>query len=205
MARPVTSDPSLPLSSCPVDRRKSPRFHGLLKDAVEFSPRTHVLLAVLFVRGSKACPKGRITNVKVCLEPQWPSCPALLSWCPWAACTVPLSPSPPQAVESPCSVQLFSHACTDEFLTAPAGQSWCFGSLGFLDHCCFVLMCCSMVCSGSHASQALGSFSRIFSRIRVIQTSCTGRLKSCNPRLCARTAVSDVSGSSVTHLKVYRH
>lgn len=76
-------------------------------------------------------------------------------------------------------------------LSVPTAQSRYFGSLGFLDHCCFVLMCCTMVCSGSQAShRPFGDWCNVFSRIRVIQTSCTYRLKSCNPQLHAHSAVS---------------
>lgn len=74
VARPVSSDPSLPLTSCPVDRRKRPRFLGLLQGCCG------VFTSHPCSFGSAVpCPKGRITNVKIYLEPNWPSPPPLLS------------------------------------------------------------------------------------------------------------------------------
>lgn len=140
----------------------------------------------LFREAKLPCPKGRITNVKVCLEPKWPCSPAVHG----QPALCPCPPALPWAVESPWSVQLFSNACTDEFLTAPTGLSWYFGSLGFLDHYCFVLMCCTMVCSGSRASQALWELVKCLFQNQSNPNLLYCRLKSCNPRLRARTAVS---------------
>lgn len=100
---------------------------------------------------AKLVPRGELAMWNSALSH---SGPALLP-CPPGVHGQPAACPCPSLSSSLCSVQLISHACTHEFRTAPTGQSWYFGSLGFLDHCCFVLMCCTMVCSGSHASQAL--------------------------------------------------
>lgn len=90
--QPFRSQPAL--SSCPVHRRISPWFQG----CCGVSPPTPVLFwqCCLFREVKLSCPRGRITNVKVYLEPKWPSTPAPLSCCP-RGCTVPLSPSPSQS------------------------------------------------------------------------------------------------------------
>lgn len=201
VARAVTSDPSLPLLCCPVHRGISPWLHGLLQGCCGvFKPQPHSFgSAVPFREAKLPCPKGRITNVKVCLEL------AQLSCCPWAACIVPCPPALPRAVESPWSVQLFSDAGTDEFLVLLRQDG-----PGTLDHLAslimIVLFWCAVQCSGqAHMlHRPFGNWWSVFPRIRGIQTSCTCRLKSCSPPLRAHTAVS-VSGSSVTHLKIYRH
>lgn len=103
----------------------------------------------------------------------------------------PCPPALPRAVQSPWPVQLFSDACTDEFLTLLRQHS-----PGTLDHLASLIIIALFWCAVQRSVQVLtlhrpfGNWWSVFSRIRVIQTSCTCRLKSCNPRLHARTAVS---------------
>lgn len=155
VARPVSSDPSLPLTSCPVDRRKIPWAAPRMLWSLHLPPL--FLWQCCSIQGSKAS-LSQGENYQ-CENLPWaklaqPSCPPLC--CPWAACIVSLSPSPSQSSGVPVAssaVLRRMHRWISH--SAPTGQSWYFGSLGFLDHYSFVLMCCTMVCSGSHASQAL--------------------------------------------------
>lgn len=72
------------------------------------------------------------------------SCPPLLLSMGSLHCAPVPQPFPEQW--SPCGQFSCSqtHAPMNSSSSAPTGQSWYFGSLGFLDHYCFVLMCCTM-------------------------------------------------------------
>lgn len=106
------------------------------------------------------CTMGRITNVKVYLEPNSTSTPF-----PYLALLLrgqpalwPDRPRPQPALRhskwklTVQSVQLFFKSMHRALRCLSSsdmrGQSWYFRALGFLDHYCFVLMCCTMVCSG---------------------------------------------------------
>lgn len=139
------------------------------------------------VQGSKASlSQGWITSVKVYLEPSWPSTPALLS------CIVPLSPSPSQSSGVPVvssAVLKRMHWWISQVLLRQ-------DSPGTLDHLASLIIIVLFWCAVQWSVQVhklhrpFGNCWSVFSRITVIQTSCTCRLKSCNPRLRACTAVS---------------
>lgn len=87
VARPVSSDPSLPLPSCPVDRRKSPWFLWSFH-----------LPALFFwqhcsIQGSEASLFHRENSQ--CENLPWAK--LAQPCCPWAGCIVALSPSPSQS------------------------------------------------------------------------------------------------------------
>lgn len=161
---------------------------------MEFSPPTPALLAVLFRSGKRSflVPKGELPMWKSTLSQAGP---ALLPSCPAVPgqlqCPPVLSPALPRAVESPWSVQLLSDTCTDERLVLLRQDS-----PGTLDHLASLIIIILLWCAVQWSVQVhtlhspFGNWWSVFSRIRVIQTSCTCRLKSCNPRLRARTAVS---------------
>lgn len=143
------------MTSCPGDTRISPRVRGLLWGCC--SHPCALGSAVPFTEAKLPCPRGRITSVKVYLEPSWPSTPALLSCCPWAACIVPLSPSPSQSSGVPVvssAVLKRMHRWIPQVLLQQDSPGT-LGHLAFL--IIIVLFWCVvqwMVCSGSHASQA---------------------------------------------------
>lgn len=178
------------MTSCPVDRRRSPWVHGLLRGCcgVFTSHPCAFGSAVLFRKAKLPCPRGRITSVKVYLEPSWPSTPALLCCCPRAACIVPLSPSPSQSSGVPVvssAVLKRMHRWISRVLLQQ-------DSPGTLDHLAFLIIIVLFWCAVQWSVQVhtlhrpFGNWWSVFSRIRVIQTSCTCRLKSCNPpALCS--------------------
>lgn len=190
VARPVTSDPSLPLSSCPVGRRKSPWFHGLLKDAVCGVLTSHPCsFSSAVCSGKQSLFQGE--NYQ-CESLPWAtvaqlSCPALLVSMGSLHCAPVPQPSPGSGVP----VLSCSH------MRAPMNSSLLQqDSPGTLDHLASLVIIVWFWRAVQWSVQVhvlhrpFGSWWSVFSRIRVIQTSCTGRLKGCNPRLRARTAGS---------------
>lgn len=179
----------IPACPCPAalwTEGKAPDSLGCSKDAVEFPPPS----PVPFRAAKLPCPTGRIPNVKIYLEPNWPnplpSSPAVLGQ--FYRGPVP-QPFPEQW--SPHGQFSFLKACTHEFLT-PLPQH-CPGTL---DHLASLIIIALFWCAVQWSVQVhkhhrpFGDRWNVFSRIRVIQTSCTCRLKSCNRQLRARTAVS---------------
>lgn len=101
----------------------------------------------------------------------------------------PCPPALPRAVESLWSVQLFSNACTDEFLKFCSNRTVLVLWITWLS---WSLLFCSDVLYNEWSVQVhmlhrpFGNWWSVFSRIRVIQTSCTCRLKRYNtPASCS--------------------
>lgn len=133
--------------------------------------------------------------------------PALLPSSPGVHGQPALCPCPPALPRAvPWSVQPFPNACTDEFLVLLRQDS-----PGTLDHLASLIILVLFWCAVQWSVQVhtlhrpFGNCWSVFSRIRVIQTSCTCGLKSCNPGFVLAPQSMCVSGSPITHLKIYRH
>lgn len=164
---------------------KPPESVGYSEDAAP----TPVLLAVLFHsrKQSFLVPGGELPVWKSTLSQAGPALlPSSVHGQP-ALCPCP--PALPRAVESLWSVQLFSNACTDEFLKFCSNRTVLVLWITWLS---WSLLFCSDVLYNEWSVQVhmlhrpFGNWWSVFSRIRVIQTSCTCRLKRYNtPASCS--------------------
>lgn len=184
---------------------------GRAKRHADFHVPLHPLLSAVPFRSRefKLPPTmGRWNQCEICLEPRTPS---RLPRCPGQ---LPCGPSGPGQVQVQRRGQaglVLSRMRRARRNFSPPGLR---GTVLVLPSFPWSLLFCSHVLyNGMFRFKTLhGSFrdwwsSFYFSKIKVIQTSCTCRLKRCNPlALCERSTRSMSMGSPwITHLKVYEY